>query len=404
MDSPAGVVNIVTMSGTNRFHGDLFEFIRNGDVDAINYFANAQDTLRRNQFGGMLGGPIVKSKLFFFGGYQGTISRTAPPTSTFFVPTAAALNGDFSTLESSACTSKPLTLTNPAGGMFTGNQINPATYFNTQAVNYVNRNISLLPANPCGKILIGIPNPSNENQYIGRVDWTTNTRNSVFGRYFNTHYSNPPVTSTNNLLQTTRAGIDMMVQAVTMGDTFSLTPKMINSLHLTWTRLPLTRGAAANLPSATTLGLNIAPAPPGNTPSTGITGGFTTSCGTCANAYVNRNQAEVRDDISWIHGRHQIAYGGLYERAQLNEDFATLSTGSYSFNGSFTGLGLADFLLGHTFHLPRVRRKFGMPGRTCSDCTYRKTSSLDKRLTLMGGVRWSPYFVPYDIYSRSSYL
>ena len=128
---PGGVVNLVTMSGTNNFHGDLFEFIRNGDVDAINYFATAQDTLRRNQFGGMLGGPILKSKLFFFGGYQGTISRTAPATSTFFVPTAAALNGDFSTLESSACTSKPITLTNPAGGMFTGNQINPATYFNT---------------------------------------------------------------------------------------------------------------------------------------------------------------------------------------------------------------------------------------------------------------------------------
>ena len=343
---PGGVVNLVTMSGTNNFHGDLFEFIRNGDVDAINYFAPAQDTLRRNQFGGVLGGPILKTKLFFFGGYQGTISRTAPATSTFFVPTPAALNGDFSTIESTACTSSPITLKNPSGGTYAGNQINPAT-FNTQAVNYVNKYIPTT-TNSCGKLLIGIPNPSNEYQYIGRVDWTQSTRNSVFGRYFNSKYSNPPVYTNNNLLDTTRTGIYMMAQEVTMGDTFSLTQKMINSLHLTWTRLPLTRGAAPNVPSAASLGLSIGPAPAGNTPSTSITGGFSTSCGTCAHAYVNRNQTEVRDDISWIHGRHQFAYGGLYERMHLNENFATLNTGSFSFNGTFTGLGLADFLLGDT--------------------------------------------------------
>src|SRR6202453_4206188 len=133
---PGGAVNIVTMSGTNNFHGVLFEFLRNYAVNAANYFATTVDSLKRNQFGGTLGGPIVKNKLFFFGGYQGTIERTAPPTSVFFVPTAAALNGDFSTLESSACTSKPITLTNPAGGTFPGNYINPA-FFNSSAAQLV---------------------------------------------------------------------------------------------------------------------------------------------------------------------------------------------------------------------------------------------------------------------------
>lgn len=400
---PGGVVNLVTASGTNNFHGDLFEFIRNGDVDAINYFASARDTLRRNQFGGVLGGPIVKRKLFFFGGYQGTISRTAPATSTFFVPTAAALNGDFSTLESSACTSKPITLKNPAGGTFAGNQINPATYFNTQAVNYVNKYIPST-TNSCGKILIGIPNPSNEYQYIGRVDWTTNTRNSVFGRYFNSNYSNPPVYTNNNLLDTTRTGIYMMAQEVTMGDTYSLTQKMINSLHLTWTRLPLTRGAAPTVPSASTLGLSIGPAPPGNTPSTSVTGGFSTSCGTCAHAYVNRNQTEVRDDISWIHGRHQIAYGGLYERMHLNENFATLNTGSYSFNGSFTGLGLADFLLGDTSSFTQGSAQIWQAAENMYGLYVQDNFRAGKRLTLLGGVRWSPYYPPYDVHNRTSYF
>ena len=137
------------MSGTNNFHGVLFEFIRNYAVNAANYFATTVDTLKRNQFGGTIGGPIVKNKLFFFGGYQGTITRTAPPTSTFFVPTAAALNGDFSTLESSTCTSKPITLTNPSGGTFPGNQIDPAL-FNSSALLMVQKYIPAT-SDPCGK-------------------------------------------------------------------------------------------------------------------------------------------------------------------------------------------------------------------------------------------------------------
>ena len=397
---PGGVVNLVTMSGTNKFHGDIFEFIRNGAVNATNYFAAKADTLKRNQFGGTIGGPIIENKLFFFGGYQGTITRTTPPTSTFFVPTAAALNGDFSTLESATCTNKPGTLTNPAGGKFSGNYINPAL-FNSSATQLLQKYIPST-SDPCGKLLIGIPNPSSENQYIGRVDWTT-TRNSVFGRYFNSHYNNPPFFNGSNLLQTTRAGVDIMVQAVTAGDTYSLTPKMINSLHLTVTREALTRGPAANLPSADSLGLAIGPSP-GNTPSFSISGGFTTSCGTCANAYVNRNQGEVRDDVSWIHGRHQITFGGLYERAQLNQTFATLSTGSYSFDGSFTGLGLADFLLGDVHGFTQGSSQVWNARDNILGLYVQDNFHASNRLTLMGGLRWAPYFAPYDIYGRSSHF
>src|SRR5439155_15064242 len=92
---PGGVVNAVTRSGSNMWHGSLFEFIRNGDVNAINYFAPRQDSLKRNQFGGTFGGRIIRDKLFFFGGYQGSTIRQDPSSSTAFVPTAAALAGDF---------------------------------------------------------------------------------------------------------------------------------------------------------------------------------------------------------------------------------------------------------------------------------------------------------------------
>src|SRR5438093_4071653 len=92
-----GQVNAVTKSGTNALHGDAFEFVRNYAFNARNFFALQRDNLKRNQFGGTLGGPIVKNKLFFFGGYQGTITRSGRGTSISYVPTAAVLAGDFTT-------------------------------------------------------------------------------------------------------------------------------------------------------------------------------------------------------------------------------------------------------------------------------------------------------------------
>ena len=88
-------VSSVTKSGANAFHGDAFEFLRNGAMNARNTFAAVTDTLKRNQFGGTLGGAIKKDKLFFFAGYQGTTIRQVPLSTTVFVPTAAMMQGDF---------------------------------------------------------------------------------------------------------------------------------------------------------------------------------------------------------------------------------------------------------------------------------------------------------------------
>src|SRR5438876_4460755 len=87
----SGSVSLVTKSGTNQFHGDVFEFVRNGKFNARNAFALARDTLKRNQYGGTVGGPVLKNKLFFFGGFQGTKTRSTPPELFSYVPTAATL-------------------------------------------------------------------------------------------------------------------------------------------------------------------------------------------------------------------------------------------------------------------------------------------------------------------------
>jgi len=97
------VVNAVTKSGTNSFHGDAFEFLRNYDANARDFFAAGPDGLKRNQFGGTFGGPIKKDKLFFFMGYQGTLVRQTPIAAVQFVPTPQELAGDFSTFASPQC-------------------------------------------------------------------------------------------------------------------------------------------------------------------------------------------------------------------------------------------------------------------------------------------------------------
>jgi hypothetical protein len=109
----AGAVNVVTKSGSNEIHGDAFEFVRNGDFNARDFFAPVSDNLKRNQFGGTVGGPIEKNKLFFFFGYQGTMIRSQPAATPAVVPTPSMLAGDFRNYESQ-CFKTPQTL----GGVF----------------------------------------------------------------------------------------------------------------------------------------------------------------------------------------------------------------------------------------------------------------------------------------------
>ena len=123
-------VNAVTKSGTNAFHGGGFEFLRDRRFNAPDHFAEfgpdgkqKDDGLRRNQFGGTIGGPIVRDKLFFFGGYQGTILRQVPTSNIAYVPTAQMLAGDFTTIASPACNGgRQINL----GAPFVGNRIDPA--------------------------------------------------------------------------------------------------------------------------------------------------------------------------------------------------------------------------------------------------------------------------------------
>jgi hypothetical protein len=158
-------VSAVTKAGTNKFHGDLFEFVRNDLFNARYYFALTGSTLKRNQFGGTAGGPIIANKLFFFGGYQGTTLRSDPSDTRSFVPTAAMLAGDFTSFTSPTCNAgRQITLRAP----FVNNRINP-TLFNPAAVKIAN----LLPKtdNACGEVHYPLKTSNNQGQWVGKIDY-----------------------------------------------------------------------------------------------------------------------------------------------------------------------------------------------------------------------------------------
>jgi hypothetical protein len=174
-------VNAVMKSGTNGFHGDLFEFLRNTDVNARDFFAKGQDGLKRNQFGGVLGGPIRKDKLFFFMGYQGTFVRQTPIASLTTVPTTQMLQGDFTGIESPNCPGGGKTLKAPFGtGGFGTNMINPGL-FSPAAVKIA----ALLPKaiDSCGDFLTGNPLSENDHEVSTRVDYQMSDKQSLFVRY-----------------------------------------------------------------------------------------------------------------------------------------------------------------------------------------------------------------------------
>src|SRR5712691_5433959 len=158
----ASAVNLVTKSGSNELHGDAFEFLRNYNFNARNYFAPTRDSLNRNQFGGTLGAPIVKNKLFFFCAYTGPTEKSNPATNISFVPTQAMLNGDFTAITSPACNGgRQLALT----GGFVGNRIDPSR-LSPVALNFMQH--VPVSGDPCGRLQYGIPNNSTEHQALAK--------------------------------------------------------------------------------------------------------------------------------------------------------------------------------------------------------------------------------------------
>ena len=391
-------VNAVTKSGTNRFSGNVFEFLRDSKFNATDPFAavgkdgkRVSDGLNRNQYGGTIGGPIMRDKLFFFGAYQGTRTRQTPASFLSYVPTTAMLAGDFTDYASAACNAgRPLALKAP----FVNNRVDPALM--SQAAIAISNKIPTKATNPCGEVLFSVPLDNNDAQYVTRVDYQLSANHTLFGRYIDTLERRLPTLSrTGNPLTVRRefgANKNSRARSTALGDTLVLGNNMVNSFRVTYND---TSNSLNDPPDkffdAPELGIKLYTYVPG-TMALAITDGFTVSGGNSVKVNVANTAYQVADDVTLVRGRHQLALGtNVSFWTSDSSDFAH-TNGTFTFNGTATGRGLADFLTGQASSV-----EHGAPNSLHMNQWYLGMFAQDAwrttdRVTLNLGLRWEPYF------------
>jgi hypothetical protein len=391
---PGGAVNVVTKSGTNAVHGDAFEFLRNYVFNARNFFAPARDSLKRNQFGGVIGGPIVKDKLFFFGGFQGTTERTAPATNQAFVPTAAVLQGNFQTLLSPPCQKSPITLNAASGAV---NNIIPQSSLNPIALKF----LSLLPvsADSCGRVLYGIPQIDNEYQGLGRVDWQHTASDSIFFRYYLTDYNLDAFYNKTNLLTAGNPGLRDRVQSVTAGDTYLINSKMVNVFRASFSRSAVVRAGADGVPTMAQLGSSIYSPIPDYSGQIMVPGYFTLSS---IPGWVYTNISSLSDELGVTRGSHQLALGVNWVHTQMNGDGPFQQNPRFTFNGQLTANALADFITGNVDTFLQGNGQIARDAANAPSLYAQDNWKVSPRLQLNLGIRWDPFIPQHQLYHYAS--
>ncbi len=391
----AAAIEAVVKSGTNAYHGDAFEFLRNGDMNARNFFAATRDTLKRNQFGGTVGGPIKKNKLFFFAGYQGTYTRQDPTDATTFVPTAAMLAGNFAPWEASCNGNKTL------GAPYVNNVL-PANLISPQALAIA----KLLPPpsnpnDPCGKVIYGAVVQINQHQVLGRTDYQINQKQSLFGRYMATTYLQPPAYSlTKSILASPTGGLNDLAQSATIGHTYLISPSTINVFKIAFNRVGVHRDNDDYF-SGCDIGVNMYCYIPHQT-VVSVTGGPSIGIATAIAASFIPSTYTIADDFTLIRGAHQFAFGGTAFRYQSSSNANVYSAGSFGFTGTATGAGLADFIAGELDSFTQ-----GVPNTLFVTKWYvgayaQDTWKVTPHLTATLGTRWEP-FLPQAVNNGAIY-
>ena len=361
--STGATVNAVTRSGTNTFHGGVFDFVRDHNFNAIRYFERKEngglgrdDGLRRNQFGGTIGGPIMKDKLFFFFGTQVTKNHIVPLNNDVTVPTAEVRAGDFTRIMSAACrggTARTL------GAPFVNNQIDPSQ-FHPISVAIMNMVPTADPAydkDGCGRYLLALPNDSTDQQYISRVDYQLSSNKRIFVRDFFTHNLHPAAwdASQPNLLETTGVGRGTRAyqHTISSGLDYVVSQNLFASTRFSYQHTATFREHGANVPTWATLGVNTWTYTDGSVPGQDFLRGGLWSSAFTGVFYVDT--PSLSQDFDWSKGAHNISFGGNWTRPHPDGDGTFQANGNMGFSGIFTsgttnangGLNMADFVLGY---------------------------------------------------------
>jgi hypothetical protein len=428
--SLGGVVNLQIKSGSNTFHGSAFDFNRNDAFDANNFFNNkagrAKPDFKQNQFGGTLGGPIVKDKTFFFASYQGLrIDQGQTDLST--VPTDAMRAGDFSAIN--RIIYDPLT-----GLPFPGNII-PANRFDPASKNVLDQ---LYPAaniagtkSPSGQVINNyLINPTlqrEDNQIDAKIDQVVSPSNRFFVRYsFQKTHRNLPATLPHGDAGTTFGAGDgnIKAQGLAVNDSHTFNPSLLNEFRFGWTSIkffmtPIDYGTnpaeAVGIP-----GINLGD--PSTSGMTQLIFQNIRNLGANSNQplITNQNDFQIYDNLTKISGRHTFKLGGsltLRSREILNADtivgnfgFASNQTSNCAGKTSgctlntSTGFDVASFLLGLTQSKTRnlFDPKTYTEKRPEIGAYLQDDFRVNGRLTLNYGVRWDVYVPWKEVDNRQS--
>jgi hypothetical protein len=424
--SAGAMVNIVTKSGGERFHGDAFEYLRNGFFNAESHFspAGTQDTLHRHQFGGTIGGPVIlpfiskgKSTQFFFG-YQHTLQHSGSAAGTVTVPTLAeegrtssgslasyADYGNFCTggwNSSNICNTASQQILNPfTNAAYPLNQI-PSSAFDLASVAFEKAFPTYAGTEAAGKIGGAVnyfsATQTYYNEYVARVDHSFGANDHLFGRYYYDWYQQPAIYNPANL-QSYTSYFNTRYQNALLAETHTFTSNLLNNLILNYQREVSLRGGPPGSQDITAFGVNNLWQPnTGPYMAASVTGYF--KVGSSAYAAWGRNNYTFNDDVHWVKGTHNIAFGGHYELSKFDVTNVYTSYGSFTFGTTTNKIGsttyyynnaAANFLMGFMTgfgqgNFEQVNDRNHFPSVYAQD-----SWKLFHRLTVNYGVRWEDF-------------
>lgn len=402
-----GVVNVVTRSGANTVHGNLFEFVRNPIFNARPYFALTRDQIKRNQFGGTVGGPIRiphlyngRDHTFFFFGYQGERYRDAS-TGRAFVPTDAELNGDFSALLSASNPNNPFSkaeqIIDPQNGKpFAGNQI-PTQRFDPASLTLVNK---YLPrASGAGQVLYTQPTSQNIDQLTLRIDHRLGSKDSLLGRYFRDHILLAPANPPGNLLAY-NPGLDQPFNNLMVQETHTFRPTLLNQLSFTLSDVPTEKTFASDSPNVASFGVKLPWLPTDKwLQSVSVSGAFSISGG--AKGPFNTRNTGFQDNLSWVHNRHNLDIGIGFGHASVDLGDQFQAQGSFTFNATATNNQIASFLLGSINSFTQGNGEYKNNRDNFWAFYFNDNVHATQRLTLNYGLRYEPYMPWKEIHGRT---
>jgi hypothetical protein len=418
--SAGAVVNASIKSGTNQIHGDFWEYFRNNNLDAQNWNANTIPPYHENQFGGTLGFPILRNKLFYFGDAEAN-RIVIGNTNTLTVPTPLMRQGNFSELKNSQLTgTNPVQLYQPnSGGVTTlscngqdnvlcPNQIDPV------AQNILN--LYPLPNANNGKTysnyVTNVPQHNNTFQWDQRLDWNISQKDQVYGRYSYNHQIQVNGLPLGLPLDGSGYGGERdfnLAENGMLSETHVFSPTLTNEFRFgyNWDHSAFLQPNANN-DIAPTLGLGGVPFGPleGGLPVGGVSG--ISQWGSVGTSNESQNTYQILDNLTMVVRNHTLKFGVSLQNIRFTDRYAPASLGQYFFNGTYTGApgvsntgyGVADFLVDQ-MNSANVANAPTFRDQQWYDSFYVQDDwRVSHKLTINLGVRYD-YYQPYKELSNS---